>query len=349
MSVFERLDNSFNSSLIARAMKVAADQGGGVVLSFSQRLGLAWRLMPQEYFWDYVLFLTVMVGGALLCVWFAVRAVRRGWVWRPGQKTIVWLIGLSALFIFRVGMWQVGHNLAPLESHKGRELVSRALLLPQWTHIPHANEQDWTGEAGALGDWSWVEYSPAARDACVAGDVMFRVSFGRSEADEKGWVRQLLVLNVYRFPYMGPWNLVLVKVRLGEPVLNKRSSERVLGCYVREERLYVAYLLSGKGQEDKGGEAFRQSLRLLVVDISDPAEPRLVRDDELPPPVHCRAGSMAVYGDYCYVNTLGTMPQLLVISLADQDEPQVVSRLYSLAWGWWGCWWFWRCFCMLSQ
>ena len=141
MNVFEQIDNSrgrpsllehivqrstLSGSLLHRA--VISSQPVKVPVVFTTTPQIIWQIITSEGYLQYLLFLGVTVSGAIGVVVLSAAAFKRNWRWQPGQKTIVWAMGLSAAFIFGIAILQVGHNLEPVKEWNGRKIVNPVIF-----------------------------------------------------------------------------------------------------------------------------------------------------------------------------------------------------------------------------
>ena len=162
-------------------------------------------------------------------------------------------MGLSAAFIFGVGMLQVGHNLNSITELEGKQLVSPARF--DWNYMPAKlheglTEGEWIGWDGR---WFGADSYPV----CFKDDLMFRVSCGyqgKKGQVQFGWDDEFVrhfVLQIYRFPFeenntadSGPGRapdfvVGAMNFFTTEPVSRNRP-QKALGCFIRNKRLYVA-------------------------------------------------------------------------------------------------------------
>ncbi len=283
-----------------------------------------WQIVTSPEYLQYLLFLVVAIAASVACVVLSIIAFRRKWRWQPGQKTIAWTVGLSAAFIFCVSMSQAGHNLQLVKIHNGREIVSKISF---W--VQAENEYNWTGEA--LGD-DEVRRQPHRPEAvcCVQGDLMFRVSTGyQAGKDQKrlDWdtpVKQHFFLDIYRFPYTREGFHLSETRFFATPPIARNRAQYILGCFVRGDRLYVVYRPISPDDKKPATDADVDPIRLLVADVSNPNEPRRISDEEIARPNIWGGGSVACYGRYCYVSDFS---ELLVLSLANHDKPEIVATV----------------------
>lgn len=70
----------------------------------------------------------------------SIKAVKSRWHWQPGQKSLAWTIGMTAVFIFGVSMLQISNNLQAVSPDTGLESPINLAESP----IGSDNMRDWT-------------------------------------------------------------------------------------------------------------------------------------------------------------------------------------------------------------
>jgi len=160
-----------------------------------------------------------------------------------------------------------------------------------------------------------------AQATCTENNLMYRVSLGfESSREAREWsepIHQYFMLDVYSFPYEGEaFHLCETRFFRTEPI-GRNEEQYVLGCFVRGDRLYVCY------RPVSSREPSENPIRFLVVDVSNPQQPRRISDEELSRSDVWRQ-SMAEYGRYCYVHD---GERLLILSLEKPDEPEIVAKM----------------------
>jgi hypothetical protein len=273
----------------------------------------------------HLAFLALTVGVSVCCLWLAMLAVRQRWVWRPGQKTLAWATGLSVAAIFAVSMRQVGQDMVPVTRHHG------TLLRPEPANLRDVprHVQDWAGKGFAAP----TVVMPEQEAVCYGAGLMFRASVRFPDSTRKV-IADDFCLSVYELPYdvqtgeitssrisLTRFHRVSYPVEAGE--VNPRSL--ILGCFARADRLYIAY--QDFHPEDGAGSVLPKrrlaTVRFLVVDVSDPAVPRRVREIDVGQRDDWGAfGCTADYGDVAYIGIGAHVP---IISVAAPDEPRLVG------------------------
>lgn len=295
-----------------------------------------WHIVSSSAFLEYLYFLGTMLTGAIGCVMLSIAAFKRHWRWQPGQKTIVWSLGLSGAFIFGIAMLQVGHNLEPIKEWNGKKLINPAVF--NWTFMPSAILEDGLPKGQYIKCYN--SYFSHDNDAvCIKDDLMFRISCGYQETYpvpmqnwQKGIIRHFM-LQIYRFPYADnnkaksdpkvlP-NYFVGAARLFSTELIPKGPQLLsLGCFIKGNYLYAAYRPEIITHENNK-TGLRPFLCFATVDISNPEKPSLVGNLEInPAPGGCKG--FAVYGDYCYFSN-GL--QLIIVSVAQADSPKVVRQI----------------------
>lgn len=281
----------------------------------------------------YLLFVFVCAFFSILCVVLSTKAARYNWQWHPGQKSIVWAIGISAAAIFGVSVFQVGNNLEPVKEFSGKPLINPVRY--DWNSMP-ASLQEGLPEGYWIGsDQSSFGGTPDVM--CVKDDLMFRFTMGyQSDKGVDEWNTELIrhfVLQVYQFPYseknsassdnVPDFVVGAMKFFQTEPVI--RRNQQVLGCFIRGDRLYAAYRPEHKkGEHDKNH--FPGSLNpmyFVTFDISDPTLPKVVSNMELSNSDSFSNG-MADIDGYCYITDSF---QLIILSVENPDRPEIVGKV----------------------
>lgn len=348
LSVFSRIEtNRRNSSVILALAQVLAAAWSPAAATNSARVsrpvpqvGLSdhlWSIIRQPEYVSYLAFTGFCLAAAAASLALSVRAVKRRWRWDPGQKTIVWLLGLSGAAIFGLAMSQVGHNLPPLTTYEGKSIDPVVRF-----YAPPENTYDWADPktAGKMvvqpSPHGWV---PAR--LCTHGDLLFKVSvIPETKPDSyKDPVRHNWILDIYQYVLSeGPgYHRSTVRFWSGVPVPGNMM-QHIVECFVTNDRLHVVYAPLSPGHEtkaapDRSGREYGMSLRFAVLDIHDPAHPKRISDRELHRPerfgVQRREGTSR-HGDYCYI---GLAHELLVVSLKKPDAPEIVRRIDKSALG----------------
>ncbi|GAG42652.1 unnamed protein product, partial [marine sediment metagenome] len=156
MSVFEQLEPNRGSIVTA-----LSDSGSRVrvihVDTLSQWLKYFFTIRyPWRQLLPYLLYLAVMVGGSAAFLSLSAKAMKNNWRWRPGQKILAWMLGLSAACIFILSIFHVGYNLVPVTTFQGRQIE------PLMSFDTKAeNTIDWAGpEADEMSfklDYNWAD------------------------------------------------------------------------------------------------------------------------------------------------------------------------------------------------
>jgi hypothetical protein len=346
MNIFERLNNRQQPSVVENLMwlfslpeKVASGmtiyRPSGVPVSMYQMnwsQALLYTIGSPAYL-RYLLFVAVFFVASIVCVLLSVKSLRYNWRWRPGQKSIVWALGISAAAIFGFAMFQVGHNLVPAKELNGKQLINPVQY--DWNYMPASLRE-------GLPEGHWIGSDPSSFGGtpdlmCVKDDLMFRFTMGyQSDKGVDEWDTALIrhfVLQVYQFPYAEKNSASSVKVPdfvVGatkffqtEPVI--RMNQDVLGCFIRGDRLYAAYRpLHKKGEHGKNNyPGSLNPMYFITFDISAPALPKVVSNMEISNSDHFGSG-MADSGNYCYIND-GS--QLMILSVENRDQPEIVRKI----------------------
>ena len=312
MSIFERLDSLEENSLFSRIWAVSGSSAR--VETFGQWIQYVFGDYSWRYLLQYLLYLVVMVGGAGVFLVLSVKAMKNRWRWRPGQKTVVWTLGLSAALIFCLSMFHVGYNLVPVTTFQGRQIEP----LMSFDTTPE-NTIDWAGpEADEMSlklDYTWAD-----SQLCVDGDYIYRVV---RVAKSRNWNKPVVqdwFLDIYNHPKIEGTSRHLAKVRFfSAPPAKRNYHQNILADFVRNKRLYVAY--QPRLESDDG---VKNPLRFLAADVSNPLEPKRLFDEVIYEPKRAGArtkGYRSNFEDYCYV-AFGD--ELVVISVV-QDEPKVLN------------------------
>jgi hypothetical protein len=276
----------------------------------------------------YVAFVVVMLAGSIACLALSIAAVQRNWRWQPGQKTLAWTIGLSAALIFALAMFQVGHNLLSATNHNGQP-IDPVLL----RSAPAERTYDWTGESASLPRLDARQYGwPGAR-TCTSGNYLFAVESVSRSPSGQGLAPHDGLLDICRHPAAAENGIgkTLSRTRFAstnEVHLPARQAIELPVVSARGDRLFIAYQVSLPLAGSTGSKdlLYPFSLRMLVVDVTDPAEPKRIADVELErsrSQIRQSKGD-SLYGEFCYI---WGQRQLLVVSLADPEAPRIVQRI----------------------
>ncbi|MHC5061998.1 MAG: hypothetical protein ACYTFK_13040 [Planctomycetota bacterium] len=357
MNIFGQLDNIYVrqsvvqylihlcSSLIRTGLGTTIHTPGGIpdtvyqdpVYQMTWFQGLL-HIVGSPAYLQYLLFVAVTTVVSVICVILSVKAMKNRWRWQPGQKTIVWTIGLSAAFIFSMAMTQVGHNIEPITEHDGKQLVSPARF--DWNYMP----MELHGDLPEGGEWIGPNnqfFNSREEAVCFKDDLMFRMNCGFQGKEGQpplGWEEEVIqhfVLQIYRFPYeenneadKGSWapDFVVGAIKFFSTESVERGiTQSIYGCYIRNDRLYAAYQPMYKKNEDGGYSGRVNPIRFITIDIRNPAKPKIVADMEISNSIHF-GGDMTTYNDHCYVIT-GS--ELLIISVDEPDKPEIIKRITS--------------------
>jgi len=302
--------------------------GGNVPGVAKSLTATIWMIVSSHEYVPYLYFLAATAATSVGGVVLSIAAAKRRWLWQPGQKTIVWTLGLSAAFIFGLSMFQVGHNLKPAKTWNGRPIDPVVQFNTQ-----AENTFDWLDPktAGKMISGPARTHSGSAR-VCVDGDLMIVVGQVREPPtqDPDGHalpVRHDWFADIYRHPGIDGRTKHLSRVRFFSAL--QRSLAPIVACFVRNNRLYIAYkLIVDEGEEHpKVSSPILSALRLAVADISEPAHPKRIDHREIYRPASFGVqwqGGPSDYGNYCYV---GLGDELLIISIADPDHPAMVRKI----------------------
>jgi hypothetical protein len=324
LNLFEQTQNIYNKTVLG----IIFGHAESLPVEWTHRLRWAFARVDVQVFLGYLVFLAFTAAVTIAGLVLAVQADRRHWRWEPGQKTIVWLVGLSAAFIFGVSMFHVGSNLTPVTSYRGKPMVVTF-------NAPPARTIDWVDSPGARP----MIQNPFPGDnkrtrLCIAGDLLFRA--GPVQAPPRDWHRSESVqhdfcLDIYRHPGREDKGVHLSRVRFFSlPSAPIFSGQQVNACLTRGNRLYVIYqLFYSSEQAARTNVADLSTLRFLIVDITDPLRPRRVRDTQiLGSQKYSELGSAGVgrcdHGDDVYIVLAN---RILIFSLADREELRQVRTV----------------------
>jgi hypothetical protein len=287
-------------------------------------IGGLWRIVSSHDYVPYLYFLAATAATSVGSVALSIVAAKRRWLWQPGQKTIVWTLGLSAAFIFGLSMFQVGHNLQPAKTWNGRPIDPVVQFNTQ-----AENTFDWLDPKTA---GKRISNTLGRARLRVDGDLMFVVGQVGEPPTQDPDGHALPVphdwfVDIYRHPGIDGRTEHLSRVRFFSAL--QRSLAPIVACFVRNNRLYIAYQLIVDEEEKhpKVSSPIFSAIRLSVADISDPAHPKRIDDREIYRPASFGVqwqGGPSDYGNYCYV---GLADGLLIISVADPDRPAIVRKI----------------------
>jgi ABC-type transport system involved in multi-copper enzyme maturation permease subunit len=270
-------------------------------------------------------FVGAMAAATVAFTWLAIVAMKKRWHWQPGQKTVVWAMGLSSLFIFAQIVFHVGYNLRPVTEAGGRKIRNPFSFI-----VASGPEStlSWPGLAeGRLKPRRDV--IPCYGDAvCCKDDLMFIASMANENMMDPNTHEdaclQHAILYVYRFPYAGTPDSpvsILDLSRSPRIVPKENGSGVVIRSWIKDNWLYACY------RPEKKDKAFGGDIHIVAVDIANPATP--VLGGEIV--VNCGAGenifninTVAVKGDYCYVKA---GDYLAIVSLETPGEPRLAKEV----------------------
>jgi len=348
INIFEQLDNAYNRPSIIQYLvwRISLPENFETLGMVKRPAGIpAWyypmpwplvlcKIVSFPEYLQYLLFVAVTTIASVTGVVLSVKAMKNSWRWQPGQKTIVWSIGLSAAFIFGVAMTQVGHNLEPMTEHDGKPLDRNATF--DWKYMPKSLHEGFP--EGRFVKNNYSNFQQRSDAVCIQDDLMFRLSWGREGMigqKTRRWEDEVvrhLVLQIYWFPYKANitgheeaakhYSFVVGAVRLAEtePVANNWT-QYVLGCFVRGDRLYAAYRSVHVKDKEKYRFAESNPIHFVTIDISSPEEPKAISDIEISPPER-NGQAIAIHNEYCYIHD-GS--DLIIISMSDPDGTKVVE------------------------
>ncbi len=285
-----------------------------------------WRTVGSPDYVRYLMFVAVMMAGSAACLVLSIFAVKRNWLWQPGQKTLAWTIGLSAAVIFSLAMFQVGHNLEPATTYGGKP-IDPVLRLD--SHVDRT--YDWASSPMDTALAGQVRYM-SGRRICTSGNYLYVVD-AASENPNRPVQAFDGLLDICQFPDVTGKGAILSRTRFATtPPLSRNMEQGITipALWLKDGRLSVIYQLyvPAEGEAglpvDRPGGTF--SLRMLVADVSDPAQPKRITDVELDRSKSQGFQSMGDcrYGEFCYI---WGQTQLMVVSLADVEHPKVVRKV----------------------
>lgn len=279
----------------------------------------------------YLLFAAVFGITSIIFVILSIKAMRYNWRWHPGQKSIVWTLGVSAAAIFGIAMFQVGHNLEPVKEINGKPLINPVTY--DWNYMP-ASLFDGLPESYWIGNDQ--QFNNNSDALCVKDDLMFRFTTGyQSNKGVDQWKQKLIrhyVLQVYQFPYtekntassvsVPDFVIGATKFFKTEPVTGN-AQQQTFGCFARGDYLYIAYRPQLRDNKENRIDLNNRPIYFSTIDISNPATPQLVNSIEIKPTMNFCTG-FADYGDYCYLSDGG---QLVIISVAQAGKPEIIRQI----------------------
>jgi ABC-type transport system involved in multi-copper enzyme maturation permease subunit len=272
-------------------------------------------------------FVGAMAAATVAFTWLAIVAMKKRWHWQPGQKTVVWAMGLSSLFIFAQIVFHVGYNLRPVTEAGGRKIRN------PFSFIVASGPESTLSRLG-LAEGRLKPRSdaiPRGGDAvCCKDDLMFIASMANENmmdpnTHEDAYL-QHAILYVYRFPYAGAPDSpvsILDLSRSPRIVPKENGSGVVIRSWIKDNWLYVCYCPLEQDPKKKD-RVFEGDVRIVAVDIANPAAPVLGGEVV----VNCGDGenffnTVAVKGDYCYVKAAN----LAIVSLETPGEPRLVKEV----------------------
>ncbi len=334
MNVFEQVDNNRQHSIVALLISPSwKGWGGGEPLSFIMRLWGMGEIMDQLHlwpiFWSYISFLVFMIGATIGFTALSIAAVKRRWHWQPGQKTIVWAIGLSGACIYGLSLLQLGHNIREVTEYQGREIFPEINLT-----VSAQNSHNQTG--GEMSNVVYISADGTEDKKYFEKNIAFRVGAYPENKKEVGdwWNTPKpyhFILQIYSFPYQDEtagrqeagYDAISETRFSATPPITANQKLIVMGCEKKGNYLYIAYcppLVTGSIIE-KINDA--EPCHLLVADVSDLTKPVLVRDEEIGLS-EARGGNVIRKGEYLYIND---GKQLMILSLAQADRPEIIKRI----------------------
>lgn len=284
------------------------------------RFQTMWMIVCSPAYLRYLFFIGAAITGIISSVILTSIAFNRNWRWHPGQKTIAWILGLSAAFIFGVAMVQVGHNLEPVEKWRDKEIVNPATF--QWEELP-SNLIAEIGQPNLVS--RHLTYFDRYQDSvCIKDDLMYRITGSVYSSEKEStaikWDDEAIkhfIIEIFKFPYADESDNYVGSTKLfsTEPV-KRHEIQKVLGCFIRGNYLYTAF--RPNLHKDVS------SIYFSVIDITNPQQPKEINRIDIKPRPHCFSGAFAGYDDYCYLSDGG---QLVIISVAEADSPEIVRQI----------------------
>jgi hypothetical protein len=292
-----------------------------------------WRIVTMPEYLRYLVLVAIMMAGSTVCLVLSILAVKRNWHWQPGQKTLAWTIGLSAAIIFALAMFQVGQNLLPATTCNGKPIDP---ILKRASQVNPT--YDWAGPPAVKAIQSQYGYGwPGAR-ICTSGEYLYSVDSVNQDPSGQGprVVQQYDgLLDVYRHPAVGVngKGAIVSRTRFASTGTLRPGAHQAIEfpvLHAKDGRLFIGYQVSSRteGGLVPGAKEPQDplSLHMLVVDVSDPMQPGRIADVELDRSRNqvFQSKGDSVYGHYCYI--WGEW-QLMVVSLADPEQPRIVRRI----------------------
>ena len=332
MNIFEQLNNTYNRPSIVRyliwvcslpekimpGMSISRPAGIEVPVYKITRFQALWRIASSPEYSQYLLFVAVTTVVSVICVILSVKAMKNRWRWQPGQKTIVWTMGLSAAFIFGVAMTQVGHNLTPAKISDGQNTDSLIRFDTKPEHL-----YDWVNQENKSDIILDPEYSWANSQLCVDEGYLYKIGSVIKDYKHEYPVVRDWFIDIYQLPSIETGGKHLVKVRFfSTPPAAPNYHQQILANFIKDKILYIAYQ-----PRLETGDDVRNPLRFLVADINDPMKPELLFDEIIYEPKRSGGrtkGSPSNFGDYCYI---AFSDELVVISVAQENNPKVVNTI----------------------
>jgi len=354
MNLFEQIDNANQQPSVVQYLiwllslpeKITPDMAvyrpAGIPDSFYgiSILQELLQIISSHNYQRYLLFVAAFGITTIIFVALTIKAMRYNWRWHPGQKSIVWTLGVSAAAIFGIAMFQVGHNLEPVKEINGKPLINPATY--DWNYMPESLREG-LPEGHSISNSSHY-YDRNTDVIYIKDDLMFRITFGYQAKDGKDLIQQNekvirhFVLQIYQFPYSESNsassgtvpNFVIgaMKISQTESITNYKR-QQIFGCFVRENYLYTAYRPQLRDDEKNRIDLDNRPIYLSTIDISNPSSPQLVGSIKIKSTMNFCTG-FANYGDHCYLSDGG---QLVIISVAQAGKPEIIRQIPYVAGG----------------
>jgi hypothetical protein len=324
MNIFEQLRHKHSASPILDYYR--ANQSGNP-LPLLNTLYYSWFDKDYAIFWQYVIYVATLISSSVILVVFSLKAAGNKWRWQPGQKTLTWTIGLTAAFLFGVGLFQVGSNLAAAKHVSGFPVGGKITFSDNDCTYYH----DWADATGVpIGKYAyrWHDQTSARFAATESCLLQARIETLGHEGDPEGYhvpMEKRITQGLFDLNYLDADNALsrtLVRFLVTDPV--DLLTLRIHGFFLVDEYGYILTQMRIPAEVAEAKEKFSRKTHLLIVNISDPTNPQRVNEIEIDDN-DCFVEAV-VYGKFMYLNR----GHLAVYSLADPENPREIRTLENL-------------------